>query len=176
MSLSMSTAKPLAEPEPLAKPEPTLEPDPVALRRHWMAVLALSPESELEGRWQALADKPPHRDLRAAELGTAMVRGRVGGTGEPFNLGEMTMTRAAVQLIGDDGATTTGFGHVAGRRPRHAELAALFDAMLQLPARQDAVLAAVIAPLAAAIEARRAAHAAAVAPSRVEFFTMVRER
>ncbi|MGQ3358871.1 MAG: phosphonate C-P lyase system protein PhnG, partial [Phreatobacter sp.] len=36
--------------------------------------------------------------LRAPEIGLVMVRGRVGGDGAPFNLGEATVTRAAVAL------------------------------------------------------------------------------
>src|SRR5260370_8057978 len=78
-----------------------------------------------------------------------MVRGRIGGTGQPFNLGEMTITRAAVQLIDGSGrATCAGFGHVAGRAPRKAELVALFDALLQDPARHAAITGPLVAPLA----------------------------
>ena len=146
-------------------------------RQRWLRVLALSPEAVLEERWQAVADKPAYRALRPPQIGLAMIRGRIGGSGEPFNLGEMTMTRAAVQIGGDNGCgAIIGHGHVAGRRPRHAELVALFDALLQDKRRGAAVQHAVIAPLAAALAERHAAEAAHVAPSRVEFFTMVRER
>lgn len=142
-----------------------------------MRVLALSPEAAIEERWQALADKPAYRALRAPQIGLAMIRGRIGGSGEPFNLGEMTMTRAAVQLGGDTaGDGIVGYGQVLGRHPRHAELVALFDALLQDPQRAKEVGDSVIAPLAAALAERHAAEAAQVAPSRVEFFTMVRER
>ncbi|HZT89930.1 MAG TPA: phosphonate C-P lyase system protein PhnG [Stellaceae bacterium] len=145
-------------------------------RQHSLRVLALSPEAALEKRWEALADKPAYRVLRPPQIGSAMIRGRIGGSGEPFNLGEMTMTRAAVQIDGADGRAIIGHGHVAGRAPRHAELIALFDALMQDPAHHDAVAAAAIAPLAAALARRHADEAARVAPSRVEFFTMVRER
>jgi alpha-D-ribose 1-methylphosphonate 5-triphosphate synthase subunit PhnG len=138
-----------------------------------MRVLALSSEGDLEAAWAGIGDKPDYRTLRAPQIGSAMIRGRIGGSGQPFNLGETTMTRAAVQ-VASDGAQVTGFGHVAGRKPRHAELAALFDAMLQTPTHRARLLDAVIQPLATAIDARAAAQRAAVAPSRVEFFTMVR--
>jgi alpha-D-ribose 1-methylphosphonate 5-triphosphate synthase subunit PhnG len=106
-----------------------------------------------------------------------MIRGRIGGTSEPFNLGEMTMTRAAVQIARcGDGKPIVGYGHVAGRQPRHAELVALFDALLQDPRRAEAAGREVILPLAAALADLHAADVAEVAPSRVEFFTMVRER
>src|SRR5215510_495097 len=116
-------------------------------RQRWLAVLAKAPLARLEAAWDALADKPRYRMLRQAETGLVMVRGRIGGTGQPFNLGEMTMTRAAVQLIDPSGAIgPTGFGHVAGRSARHAELVALFDALLQDAAAHERIAATVVAP------------------------------
>ena len=97
-----------------------------------------------------------------------MVRGRAGGGGAPFNLGEMTATRCTVR-------TDTGFvGHayVAGRNERLAELAALADALLQDPARQARLLDDVVEPLAAAQQARRDSVAAKAAATRVQFFAM----
>jgi alpha-D-ribose 1-methylphosphonate 5-triphosphate synthase subunit PhnG len=152
------------------------QPQPeTATRQRWLAVLAKAPSAQLEAAWNALADKPAHRALRRAETGLVMVRGRIGGTGQPFNFGEMTMTRAAVQLLDSAGAVShTGFGHVAGRSARRAELVALFDALLQDPARHDALAATVIAPLAAQQEAANAVRAAKVGASKVDFFTMLR--
>jgi len=87
----------------------------------------------------------------------------------------MTMTRAVVQLIDDGGeATYTGFGHVAGRSACHATLVALFDALLQDPTRHDKIANRVIKPLALRQQAAKAAVAAKVAASKVDFFTMVR--
>ena len=82
------------------------------------------------------------------------------------------MTRAAVRLEGDRPAT--GFGYVAGRNRRHAELAALFDALLQDETQRPALISGLIAPLQAAAEAARASRAAEIAPTRVDFMTMVR--
>jgi alpha-D-ribose 1-methylphosphonate 5-triphosphate synthase subunit PhnG len=98
-----------------------------------------------------------------------MARGRAGATGAPFNLGEVSATRAAVRLA--DG--TVGIGYVLGRDKAHAERAALCDALMQGP-RAEAVRATVIAPLAAAEAGRRAARARKAAATRVEFFTLVR--
>src|SRR5260370_35612844 len=103
-----------------------------------------------------------------------MVRGRIGGTGQPFNLGEMTITRAAVQLIDGSGrATCAGFGHVAGRAPRKAELVALFDALLQDPARHAAISGALVAPLAEKQTAPRLERAAKCPASKVGFLTIM---
>jgi len=147
----------------------------IAERQRWLAVLAKAPVASLEAAWEAFDDKPAYRLLRRGETGLVMVRGRVGGSGGPFNFGEMTMTRAAVQLIDASGNVAyTGFGHVAGRSARRAELVALLDAMLQDPERHDVIAERVIEPLAAEQEAAKTAQAAKVMASKVEFFTMVR--
>ncbi len=144
-------------------------------RRGWYAVLAKASLAELDAVWDALAEKPDYRTLRHSETGLVMVRGRIGGTGAAFNLGEMTMTRAAIQVIDAAGNVTyTGFGYVAGRAKRHAQLVALFDALLQDPVRHGALAASVVVPLAERQAAMKAVRAAAVMASKVDFFTMVR--
>src|SRR5689334_13720997 len=105
-----------------------LAPPPEEARRRWMAVLAKTPGEALERAWESLPDRPAYRVVRPAEIGLVMVRGRIGGTGAPFNLGEMTATRCVVEL---DSGGAPGFAYVAGREPRKAELAAAFDALLQ---------------------------------------------
>jgi alpha-D-ribose 1-methylphosphonate 5-triphosphate synthase subunit PhnG len=144
-------------------------------RQAWLAVLAKASLAELEAAWNAIDDKPAFRRLRPSETGLVMLRGRIGGTGQPFNVGEMTMTRAAIQLLDAAGAVShAGFGYIAGRSARRAELVALFDAMLQDPARHDALSAAVVAPLVARQQSAKAAHSAKIMASKVDFFTMVR--
>jgi alpha-D-ribose 1-methylphosphonate 5-triphosphate synthase subunit PhnG len=144
----------------------------IAERQRWMAVLAKAKAGELEALWpQAVAAAPAYRRLRGPEIGLAMVRGRVGGTGDPFNLGEMTVTRCAVQLA--DGSI--GHAYVGGRRPRQAELAAVADALLQDAARRPALLRQLIARLAAAAAERHRLAAEKAAATKVEFFTVARE-
>ena len=63
-----------------------------------MAVLAHSDAADIAGRLDAIA-LPAHEDLREPENGLVMVRGRIGGDGAPFNLGEATVSRAAVRLV-----------------------------------------------------------------------------
>lgn len=139
-------------------------------RQRWMAVLAKAEPRALADLWDSVPEKPAWRRLRAPETGMVMVRGRTGSTGQPFNLGEMTVTRCAVQLA--DGAT--GCGYVGGTDRRHAELAAVVDALMQDPSRRPAIERAIVGPLAAlGAEARRQA-AAKSAATRVEFFTLVR--
>ena len=63
-----------------------------------MAVLAHSEPADIAGHLETIA-LPAHEDLREPENGLVMVRGRVGGDGAPFNLGEATVSRAAVRLV-----------------------------------------------------------------------------
>lgn len=139
-----------------------------------MAVLAKAAPEELEALWAELGGAPPVvRYLRRPETGLVMVRGRAGGDGARFNLGEMTVTRCSVRVgDGDDGPI--GHGYVAGRDRRHAELAAVLDALLQDAARRPELLRRVVRPLAERQAARRREVAARAAATRVEFFTMVR--
>lgn len=146
-------------------PEPA-EPD----RRRWMSVLARAPLAELERLWSSLPERPGWRFLRPPETGAVMVRGRAGGGGQRFNLGEMTVTRCAVRL----GHGGVGLSYVAGRSARHAELAAALDALLQDPVRRPAVEAAVIAPLADLLERKAERASRQAAATKVEFFTLVR--
>jgi alpha-D-ribose 1-methylphosphonate 5-triphosphate synthase subunit PhnG len=143
-----------------------LPPDqPHAQRRRWMAVLARADAEDLRQRLGAV---PDYRVLRGPEAGLVMVRGRAGGGGAPFNLGEMTVTRCTIRTE----AGLVGHAYVAGRDECLSELAALTDALLQDPARQPALLDRVIEPLAAAQQARRETITAKAAATRVQFFAM----
>ncbi|MGP1384234.1 MAG: phosphonate C-P lyase system protein PhnG [Thainema sp.] len=144
-------------------------------RSNWMATLAKAPLSLLEDRVVTLGTLPKHDFLRSPEIGLAMVRGRAEGTGQPFNLGEMTVTRCVVQVFPNpDDEPIAGFGYVAGRSQRHAELAAVCDALLQHPDWQPTVQMQVIEPLQVAAQEQRAAEAAEVESTRVNFFTLLR--
>lgn len=152
-------------------PAPTVEQTAERrARQRWMSVLAKADFADLDALWTNLPAKPTWTVVRAPEVGMVMARGRAGGTGQRFNLGEVSVTRCAVQL--DHGAV--GFGYVMGRNRRHAELAAALDAMLQTPSRRDALERAIIAPLALRLEQRRSERARKAAATKVEFFTMVR--
>jgi alpha-D-ribose 1-methylphosphonate 5-triphosphate synthase subunit PhnG len=135
-----------------------------------MAAFALASLEDLEAAWAALPNPPDYRRLRGPDAGLVMVRGRAGGTGGAFNLGEMTVTRCTVQ-IGDD---LLGHAYIAGTDPRHAELAAVFDALMQDPVRAAELEQTLVAPLVHRRDARRREDSAKIARSRVEFFAMVR--
>jgi len=143
-----------------------------AARQRWMAILARADAAAIQAR---LADAPALPDstiLRGPECGLVMLRGRAGGGGEKFNLGEMSVTRCTVR----NAAGFVGHAYVQGRDSGQARLAAVLDAALQDPARHDALAAAVIAPLAAAQQAARETRAAKAAATRVQFFTLATMR
>jgi alpha-D-ribose 1-methylphosphonate 5-triphosphate synthase subunit PhnG len=141
---------------------------PHADRRRWMAVLARAGADELSDALGACGEMREYRVLRGPEAGLVMVRGRAGGGGAPFNLGEMTATRCSVRTE----AGFVGHAYIAGRNEHVAELAALVDALLQDPARRSRILTEVIEPLADAQQARRDTIAAKAAATRVQFFAM----
>ena len=135
-----------------------------------MALAAQAPAERLAALLDATGPAPETVWLRAPETGTVMVRGRAGGTGAPFNLGEMTVTRCALTL---PGASVEGHATVPGRDRDHARRAALLDALMQTDeaARIDA---AVLAPLEAEAAARARNRAAKAEATKVDFYTMVR--
>jgi alpha-D-ribose 1-methylphosphonate 5-triphosphate synthase subunit PhnG len=138
-------------------------------RKAAMAVLADASSAEIAGQLAAIP-LPAHENLREAENGLVMLRGRIGGDGAPFNLGEATVSRAAVRLASGQ----VGFGYTLGRDREKAQLIALCDALVQSDEFAGDVETHVIAPLRAAMLARRSARAAEVAATRVDFYTMVR--
>lgn len=145
-----------------------------AARRHWLGVLARAEETELAAALQMiekeLGQLPAATFLRRPQIGMTMIRGRMGGTGGLFNFSEMTVTRCTLQL--KDGRL--GCGYLAGRRPRAAELTATLDALLQDQAHGARWVRSLIQPLAARQAAARRAQLAKSAPTKVEFFTLVR--
>jgi alpha-D-ribose 1-methylphosphonate 5-triphosphate synthase subunit PhnG len=135
-----------------------------------MSVLALAPSEDVDAAWRRLEHPPAYTRLRGPDVGLVMVRARAGGTGLRFNVGETTVTRCSVQLAGG----VLGHAWIRGRRPRHAELAAALDAMLQDPDRGAGLERVVIEPLALAHAARQRVARRRAAATRVDFFTMVR--
>ncbi len=137
-----------------------------AARRDWISLLAVSPAARISA---LLREPPPYEPLRGPEIGAVMARGRQGGSGAPFNLGEVAAVRASVRLASGE----VGHALVQGRDKAHALAAALIDALMQTEAASR-IEAEILAPLRAEREAARAERAAKAAATRVEFFTLAR--
>jgi alpha-D-ribose 1-methylphosphonate 5-triphosphate synthase subunit PhnG len=108
--------------------------------------------------------------IRKPETGLVMLRGRMGGTGSAFNIGEATVTRCAVK-------TQTGIeGHayVMGRSAEHAKLAAICDALMQDESMCEKIERLVLLPLQDILNARRNLASRKAEATKVDFFTLVR--
>ena len=136
----------------------------LTVRQERMRLLALASVERLEAGLSAITP-PDYEVVRGPETGLVMIRGRVGNTGDAFNMGEALATRCVVSLKGG----CLGYAWILGEDARRAELAALYDALWQ----RDGY-----AELLPALEAERTRRvredAAAVEPTRVDFFTLVR--
>jgi alpha-D-ribose 1-methylphosphonate 5-triphosphate synthase subunit PhnG len=141
-----------------------------ASRQGLMRVCAEATEADLEKAIATLGGEPAFEELRAPQTGLVMLRGRIGGGGPPFNLGEATVTRAVVKL--QSGAV--GYSYLLGRSQRRARLAALIDALSQDPANRERLQTALVAPVRARCAEERATVRAETAATRVDFFTLVR--
>jgi alpha-D-ribose 1-methylphosphonate 5-triphosphate synthase subunit PhnG len=139
-------------------------------RQRLMRACAMATEVELADAIAELGEPPVFQEIRPAHTGLVMLRGRIGGSGPAFNLGEATVTRAAVRL--DDGSI--GFSYLIGRCHHRARLAALADALGQhadFRARLENSLVAPVLARCAAADARAHAETAA---TKVDFLTLVR--
>lgn len=137
------------------------------LRQRWLSVLSRAAVPVLQAALDEIGVPESSHWLRRPETGAVMTRGRMGGSGAAFNMGEMTVTRAAVRLA--DG--TVGMGYAAGRSHQQAALIAQLDAVLQ---QRPELAEAVLAPIEAAMQAQKNESARKAAATKVEFFTLVR--
>lgn len=148
-----------------------------ASRREWIGLLARARPSVLENFLGNLSDLPAFEFPRRPESGLAIVRGRIGGAGAAFNLGEMTLTRCTVTTTDSaTGARLDGIACIAGRDRDHAVLAAKLDALFQDSTRGAVVRDCILPKLITAKAEADHAAAARTAATKVEFFTMERGR
>lgn len=147
--------------------EPNAE---TAARRRAVGLLARAMTNELHAAWGNLPAKPEVKPVRGPETGLVMVRGRIGGGGAPFNLGEATVTRATVLLA----SGTAGHAQALGTSKDNVRLAAIFDALWQEAGTRNFVETTLLAPIEARIAVEDKQKAEETAATRVDFFTMVR--
>jgi alpha-D-ribose 1-methylphosphonate 5-triphosphate synthase subunit PhnG len=139
-------------------------------RRDAMAIISRATRDELARPLGQFWPRLEVRELRMPEAGLVMLRGRIGGDGAPFNLGEATVARAVVEIPGG----WRGYGHVLGRDLAKARLAAIADALWQDEAHKAQVESEIIVPVAGRLKAEKAVAAAKTAATKVDFFTLVR--
>jgi len=144
--------------------------DVIGRRQAAMAVLAEGTTAEIARLLAGIGPLPMHQEIRKAETGLVMVRGRIGGDGAAFNFGEATVSRSAVQLATGE----IGLGYVLGRDHAKAQLIAYCDALMQRDECRDVVERVVVAPIKTRVDAVREVRAEQAAATKVEFFTLVR--
>ena len=145
-------------------------------RAQWMALLARAPIPLLERALEVHVAQRRTEWLRRPETGLYMVQGRVGGTGERFNLGEITVTRCTLRSkAADEPQGPVGVASVLGRNHQHAELAGLADALLQDSAHHHILARELLTPVRDYLIAQRSEHQARAQSTKVDFFTVARE-
>ena len=149
---------------------PTEEMPDVAARQRAMAAFAEASFEELSNVLTGLEAARKSVDLRRPEAGLVMLRGRVGGDGNAFNLGEASVARASIRLSSGE----VGHAYVLGRDVGKARLAAIADALWQRDETRPTIERDVVAVVEARLGQARRARQAQVAATRVDFFTLVR--
>ncbi len=134
-----------------------------------MRLLALSSWNDLRECADCLA-AVSYEITRSPETGLVMLRGRIGGTGSAFNMGEATVTRCAVRSA----KRHDGHSYIMGRNREHARIAAICDAAMQDDNCSARIESLVLLPLHKILAERRKTAARKAAATKVDFFTLVR--
>ena len=140
-------------------------------RKQALDILNSAPADFLAQRYATIKAKAPEAiPVRGPDIGTVMVRGRVGGGGGAFNLGEASVTRATVRL--DSGEV--GHSIVLGRDEQKARTVAHLDALRQQSLWAAKIDADIVAPALASIKAEKLRLAEETEATKVDFFTVAR--
>jgi alpha-D-ribose 1-methylphosphonate 5-triphosphate synthase subunit PhnG len=144
--------------------------EPVLQRQRLMRICAMATEPELAAAMAQLVPVLTFEVVRAPQVGLVMVRGRIGGSEQPFNLGEATVTRASVQLPTGE----MGHAYLLGRDLQKSYLAAAIDAAGQNRDYAAQLEDCLITPVSHRISAAQATRQSQTEATRVNFFTLVR--
>jgi alpha-D-ribose 1-methylphosphonate 5-triphosphate synthase subunit PhnG len=145
-----------------------MQSDTQGPRQEALGVLASAEMKDLNGAWETWENRPDVQMIRGPETGLIMLRGRTGGGGAPFNMGEATVSRASVRIATGE----IGHGYCLGRDEEKARLIAVIDALFQR--EPDNIEFAILRPLRDIAFARDKQRQDETAATKVEFFTMVR--
>ena len=138
-------------------------------RKSWMSLLATSNQSDLFNLWEQKKIKVNYVWLRTPEIGSIMAQGRMGVTGDKFNIGEVTITRCSLKL----NCGTIGHSYVQGRSKKKAEISALCDALMQTKMSKE-INKNIIIPLEKIKKGNKDKILSKAEATKVDFFTLVR--
>lgn len=140
-------------------------------REQALDILATAPAEMLAERYALLgSDLPAVTPVRGPEIGTVMIRGRAGGGGAAFNLGEASVTRATVKIASGE----VGHSIILGRDQRKAQIVAHLDAIRQLNAWVGRIDDEILRPAFELINAEKLRRAEETEATLVDFFTVAR--
>lgn len=139
-------------------------------RQEWINILSsCNPTDLVEARERLNADVY-YNHIVEPETGLIMVQARADGSDSRFNMGEATVSKCVLEVE----ERYLGYGMVMGSDLEHAELAALFDGLLQHPDFQDDLKNNLINSLKEKQKQRDESLKKQAADTRVEFFTLKR--
>jgi alpha-D-ribose 1-methylphosphonate 5-triphosphate synthase subunit PhnG len=141
----------------------------IVKRKSWMSLLATSNQSDLLNLWEQKKIKVNYVWLRTPEIGSIMAQGRMGVTGDKFNIGEVTITRCSLKL----NCGTIGHSYVQGRSKKKAEISALCDALMQTKMSKE-INKNIIIPLGKIKKDNKDKILSKAEATKVDFFTLVR--
>lgn len=140
-------------------------------RKNALDILAAASADILAEQFEALAPTLPTAvPVRGPEIGAVMIRGKVGGGGAAFNLGEASVTRATVKLASGE----IGHSIILGRDERKALIVAHLDALRQIPDWVGQIDSKIVRPALDAMNAGKLRRAEETEATRVDFFTVAR--
>ena len=139
-------------------------------RKEWLSLLAKCDLASLCTLWEKAQINIKYEFFRKPEIGTVMIRGRSGGTGSSFNLGEITVSRCSVGLQTGE----QGYGYIQGRSTEGATIAALVDAFMQTP-HKKLIEQKILKPLDAIHNKNKKDLASKAEATKVDFFTLARK-
>jgi alpha-D-ribose 1-methylphosphonate 5-triphosphate synthase subunit PhnG len=138
-------------------------------RKSWMSLLAISNKNDLLNLWEQKKINIRYEWLRTPEIGSIMAQGRMGVTGDKFNIGEVTITRCSLKL----NCGTVGHSYVQGRSKKKAEISALCDALMQTEMSNE-INKSIIIPLEKIKKNNKDKILSKAEATKVDFFTLVR--
>ena len=132
-------------------------------------MLATSNKNDLLNLWEQKKINIRYEWLRTPEIGSIMAQGRMGVTGDKFNIGEVTITRCSLKL----NCGTIGHSYVQGRSKKKAEISALCDALMQTEMSNE-INKSIIIPLEKIKKNNKDKILSKAEATKVDFFTLVR--
>ena len=138
------------------------------LRPEWISIFSKTNESLLKNSLDHINFKENYDVLLGPEIGSIMIQGRAGGSGDKFNLGEATLTKCIVKF-----QEKTGYSYHLGRNLIKSEYGAILDALMQIESYHSKLLM-YVKEFQEEIQKEKTKIIAGSSESKVDFFTMVR--